>query len=135
MSLTEKYLLLFIDTFHGNFALSVSDGFAFGIMSAFGYPLVMLIMVVICAALAAGGINYLLGRIIYNICFKYAGPATKARYETLQQIWEKYYLLGFILCIAPLFAKLWMVVCGILRFSFWRSIILLTVFRAIYYLM
>jgi hypothetical protein len=134
MTLTEKYLFLFVDTFCSNLALSITDGFAVGVMKDFGYVGFQMLSLTFLGIVCAGVVNYLFGRVLYNIFVRYMSDDNLLRYKNIKSIWDNYHFIWFWLCFIPDFAKVMLVVCGFIRFKFMRSIFFLAFFKGVYYL-
>ena len=134
MTQIEKYFFLFIDTFYGNFLLSFESDFAFSTLIAFDYPKSALLFISLCATILAGIANYTLGVVAYNIFIKNSNIG-QLKYQHYKQIWEKYHLTFFWLCFSSFFAKIIITLCGLMHFKMPRSLILLILFRGIYYLL
>ena len=134
MNISEKYFLLFTDTFYGNFTLSMQEDFAFTVMQKFGENTYFFWTATLLGVLCAGMVNYLLGYVVYNMFIKYASQDTTTRYQEMQSIWKRIYLLPFGLCLIPLGAKIIILFCGVLRFRFLRSLLLLLILKYVYYL-
>jgi len=134
MTLNEKYLLVFTDTFSGNLVLSMQEDFAFTVMHKFGHHTSFLWIATMLAIFCAGIINYLLGYSLYNMFLKDASQATIIRYCNIQSVWRKFYIIPFFLCLVPNIAKFVILFCGVVKFRFLRSLLLLLVFKYVYYL-
>jgi membrane protein YqaA with SNARE-associated domain len=134
MNLNEKYVLVFTDTLYSNLILSTQEDFAFAAMYKFGHHTTFLWEVTILATLCAGAVNYALGKTAYNMFLKAANQDTTDRYYAIQSIWRKFYLLPFALCLVPSLSKFIILFCGVVNFKFLRSLLLLLIFKYVYYL-
>lgn len=133
MTVNEKYLFLFIDTFYGNLILSIQDDFAFKAMNIFGHNGLTTWTITLFAVLLAGLGNYLFGYVLYNIFIKHASDATKTQYLQIGAVWSKFHIIALCFCIMPIMAKLLILLCGFIRFRLLRCLMILTACKYAYY--
>ena len=133
-TLAEKYFFLFTDTFYNNLIISMNNEMAIWVMHKIGcFNTIALLFYGFLGVLCAAVINYIFGYLTYNIFIKSA--QNNNSYMIVQNIFSSYGGFILLLCFFSIFAKLLLVLCGVMRYKFLRSVLIMSLCRVFYYLL
>jgi membrane protein YqaA with SNARE-associated domain len=134
MNIFEIYSLLFTDTLVSNLVFSTNDEVILNSMKGFGiYNNLRMIIIATSSAILAISLNYLLGRILYNIFAFSKDSANHLRYRNFAQLLSKYIIAFLLLCGIPFWGKFVAVLAGFCRLNLLKVLLICSFAKLCYY--
>lgn len=127
----EKLSLLFTDTFYNNLILSFDSETAFWAIYEFDGLSQSVIIVGLAAIICAMMANYSFGVILHNMFIKEAQKERLFKYNSLSGMWQRWHMTLFCLCLVPNVYKVFLVLCGFLKFNLSRTITVVGFFKIV----
>ncbi|WP_253307465.1 MULTISPECIES: DedA family protein [unclassified Rickettsia] len=130
----ETYSLLFVDSFVANLAIGFQRELIFHSMKMFGiYNPLMMLLVAVCACLAAITVNYIFGRILLNIFYFSKDEKNILRHKKFAQFCLKYDVILLSLIIFPFWGSFISLFAGFFRINFLKLLSVGCIVKACYY--
>lgn len=127
----EKLSFLFIDTFYNNLILSFDSEIAFWAIYEFDGLSQSVVVVGLAAIICAVVANYSFGVVLHNMFIKGTQGDRLLKYNSLGNMWQRWHMTLFCLCLVPNVYKVFLVLCGFLRFNFPRTIMIVGFFKIV----
>jgi len=131
MSPIEKLYFLFKDTFYSNLILSFDSEIAFWTIYEFDGLSQKVVMVGLAAIIFAMLANYFFGVVLHNMFIKGSNGDRLVKYNSLSDMWQRWHMTLFCLCLVPNAYKVLLVLCGFLKFNFPKTIGVVGFFKAV----
>lgn len=131
MSPIEKLSFLFTDTFYSNLVLSFDSEIAFWAIYEFD-GLSQSVVIVGLAAIISGMLaNYFFGVVLHNMFIKGIKGDRLLKYNSLGDMWQRWHMTLFCLCLVPNAYKVLLVLCGFLKFNFPKTMTVVGFFKMV----
>jgi len=131
MSPIDKLSFLFTDTFYSNLILSFDSEIAFWTIYEFDGLSQMVVIVGLAAIVFAMLANYFLGVVLYSIFIKGIRSDSLVKYNSLSDMWQRWHMTLFYLCLVPNAYKVLLVLCGFLKFNFPKTMTMVAFFKLV----
>lgn len=135
MTNSEKFFLLFSDSFFTNLAIDTSSEIVIHAMKIFGgAETLQIILVASCGYLLAVLANYLLGKIIFKAVTIVDDKNKDTRFSNIDMIKNfKYLRLILLLSAVPFFGKFIALFAGFCNIGLFRTILYCVIAKVMYY--
>ena len=131
--LLEKYMLLYFDTLVANIVFTFKGELVNSSMISFKiYNRYFIILISAVAATSAGVINYIFGKILYNIWKANVLELSTHNYLALKKILHLY-PISISLNVIPIINKIVMTAAGFVNLNFKATMVIIFISRIIYY--
>ena len=130
----EAYLFLLNDTFFSNFVLSTNSEVAVYAMQVFGtYDKFLMFWVLVVGAMCAIIMNYVFGRVLYNLYKFSPDQVIHTKYHKLSNFFAKYGNYIMLLVVVQPFGRFVVLIAGFVRLGIVRTTIIAVAYKALYY--
>jgi membrane protein YqaA with SNARE-associated domain len=136
MTVLEAYWLLFTDILVANIFFTFRGEMVNKTMCMLGgYNKLNIALISAFASTIAGCINYIFGRIFYNIYKSSNDPIMKRNYAVLKGTFSGRKILLLTLNVIPIMGKFLMLTAGFIRLSVMNICVIIFISRLIYYIL